>query len=98
MLFRKCTEEKILVPIVLNSQKIKQELGDLFGYKNPTRAKKYFKLCFQLLKINELGQSEKYQQEYLSEKVGKAISVIRNTVINDAENLELVPIYDAKSG
>ena len=46
--------------------------------------------CFQLLKINDLGQFEKSQQVYLSEKEGEAISAIRNTVIHDAENLGLI--------
>ena len=50
------------------------------------------------VKINDLGQFEKSQQVYLSEKEGEAISAIRNTVIHDAENLGLVPIYEAKSG
>ena len=45
-----------------------------------------------------MGQFEKSQQVYLSEKEGEAISAIRNTVIHDAENLGLVPIYEAKSG
>ena len=36
---QKCTRQKTLVPIILNSQKIKQELGDLFCSKNPTREK-----------------------------------------------------------
>ena len=53
--------------------------------------------CFQLLKINDLGQFEKSQQVYLSEKEGETKSAIRNIVIHDAENLELVPIYEAKS-
>ena len=43
-----------------------------------------------------MGQFEKSQQVYLSEKEGEAASAIRNTVIHDAENL--VPIYEAKSG
>ena len=54
--------------------------------------------CFQLLKINDLGQFEKSQQIYFSKKEGEAISAIRNSVIHDAENLGLVPIYEAKSG
>ena len=54
--------------------------------------------CFQLLKINDLGQFEKSQQVYLSEKEREAISAIRNTIIHDAENHGLVPIYEAKSG
>ena len=45
-----------------------------------------------------MGQFEKSQQVYLSEREGEAISAIRNTVIHDAENLGLVPIYEAKSG
>ena len=87
-----------LVPIILSSQKIKQELGDLFGSKNPTRGNFIFEPCFQLLKINDLGQFEKSQQVYLSEKEGEALSTIRKTVIQDAENLGLVPLYEAKSG
>ena len=45
-----------------------------------------------------MGQFEKSQQVYLSEKEGEALSTTRNTVIHDAENLGLVPIYEAKSG
>ena len=45
-----------------------------------------------------MGQFEKSQQVYLSEKEGEALSTIRNNVIHDAENLGLVPIYKAKSG
>ena len=53
---------------------------------------------FQLLKINNLRQFEKSEQVYLSEKEGEALSTIRNNVTHDAENLGLVPIYEAKSG
>ena len=45
-----------------------------------------------------MGQFEKFQQVHLSEKEEDAISASRNTVIHDAENLGLVPIYEAKSG
>ena len=45
-----------------------------------------------------LGHFEKSQQVYLNRKEGEAISTIRNTVIHDAENFGLVPIYEAKSG
>ena len=57
----------------------------------------YFEPCFQLLKINDLGQFEKSQQVYLGEKDGEAISAIRNTVNHDAENLGLVPILELTS-
>ena len=46
---------------------------------------------------NELGLVEKRQQVYLGEKEGEAISAIRNTVIQDAENLGLVPILELTS-
>ena len=45
-----------------------------------------------------MGQFEKSQQVYLSEKEGEVLSTIRNTVFHDAENLGLVPIYEAKPG
>ena len=45
-----------------------------------------------------MGQFENSQQVYLSGKEREAISAIRNTVIHAAENLGLVPIYEAKSG
>ena len=38
------------------------------------------------------------QRVYLSEKEGEAISTIRSTVIHDAGNRGLAPIYEAKSG
>ena len=44
-----------------------------------------------------MGQLEKRQQVYLGEKEGETISVIRNTVIHDAENLGLVPILKLTS-
>ena len=45
-----------------------------------------------------MGQFEKSQQVYPNENEGKALSAIRNSVTQDAENLELKPIYEAKSG
>ena len=45
-----------------------------------------------------MGQFENSQQVYFSEKEGEAISAIQNSVIHDAENIELIPIYEAKSG
>ena len=69
----------------------------MFGSKNPTR-ENMLGTVLSTIKINDLGQFEKSQQVYLSEKEGEAISAKRNTVIHDAENLGLVPIYEAKSG
>ena len=48
--------------------------------------------------MNNLGQFENSKQFYLSEKKGDAKSAIRKNVIHDAENIGLVPIYEAKSG
>ena len=56
---------------------------------------KYFELCFQLLKTGDLGKFEKFQQVYLNEEEGEAISAIRNSVVNDAENLGLAPVHEA---
>ena len=56
-----------------------------------------FEPCFQLFMENELRLVEKRQQVYLGEKEGEAISAIRNTVIQDAENLGLVPILELTS-
>ena len=39
-----------------------------------------------------MGQFEKSQQNYLSEKEVEALSAFRKTVIHDAENFVLVPI------
>ena len=80
----------------MNSQKIKQELGDLVGPKNPTKGKFILNPAFNYSR-NELRQLEKRQQVYLGEKEGEAISAIRNTVIHDAENLGLVPILELTS-
>ena len=49
-------------------------------------------------KLSDLGQFEKSQLVYLKEKEGEAKSAIRNNVIHNAENLGLVPIYEAKYG
>ena len=59
--------------------------------------KKYFELWFQLFKKNELGQLEQRQQVYLGEKEAEAISEVRNIIIHDSENLELVPILELTS-
>ena len=58
--------------------------------------KRYFEPCFQLLKKMNRDKSRKNQQVYLGEK-GERISAIRNTVIHDAENLELVPLLEPYS-
>ena len=72
--------------------------GRLPCFQKSYKGKIYFKPCFQLFKTSDLGQFEKFRQFYLSEKEEEAISAIRNTVIHDAENLGLLPIYEAKSG
>ena len=73
-------------------------IGRFVWFQKSDKGKLYFEPCFQLLKINDLGQFEKSQQTVLSEKEGEALSTIRNTVFHDAENFGLVPIYEAKSG
>ena len=53
--------------------------------------------AFNYSRKNELGQLEKRQQVYLGEKAGEAVSAVRNTVIHDAENLDLFPVLDLTS-
>ena len=38
-MYLELSKEKLIVPTILNFQKIKKELGDLFGSKNRTRGK-----------------------------------------------------------
>ena len=76
----------MIVPTTLNFQKSKT-IGRFVCFQRYYKGKLKLEPCFQLLKINVLGQFEKFQQVYLSEKEGEAISAIRTTVIHDAENL-----------
>ena len=63
-----------------------KRIGRFVWFQKSYKGKIYFEPCFQLLKINELGQFEKSQQVYLSEKEGETILAIRYSVIHDAEN------------
>ena len=85
-------------PNYIEFLKNQTRIGRFVWFQKSYKGKFYFEPCFQLLKINNLGQFEKSQQVYLSEKEGEALSTMRNTVIHDAENLGLVPIYEAKPG
>ena len=85
-------------PNYIEFSKNQTKIGRFVWFQKSYKGKFYFEPCFQLLNINDLGQFEKSQQVYLSEKEGEAISAIRNTVIHNAENLGLVPIYEAKPG
>ena len=89
---------KIDSPNYVEFSKNQKIIGRFNWFQRSYKGKLYLEPCFQLLKINELGQFEKFKQVYLGEKEREAISAIRNTVIHDAENLGLVPIYEAKSG
>ena len=80
-------------PNYIEFSKLKQELGDLLGPKNPRRKKFNVNAAFIYSK-NNLGQIEKWQQAYLGEKEEKGISAIRYTVIYDAINLGLVPLLE----
>ena len=85
-------------PNYIEFSKNQTRIGRFVWFQKSYKGKFFFEPCFQLSKINDLGQFEKSQQVYLSEKEGDALSTIRNTVIHDAENLGLVPIYEATSG
>ena len=89
---------KVDSPNYIEFSENQKRIGRFVWFQRSYKGKLYLEPCFQLLKINDLGQFEKSQQVYFSEKEGEAISAIRNTVIHDAENLGLVPIYETKSG
>ena len=82
---------------MLNSKKNQTRVGRFVWFQKSYKGKTYFEPCFQILKVKDVGQFEKFQQVFLGEKEGEAISAIRNTVIHDAENFSLLPIYEAKS-
>ena len=84
-------------PNYIEFSKNQKRIGRFAWFQKPYKGKICLEPCFQLLKINDLGQFEKSQQVYFSEKEGKVISAIRNTVHHDAEIFGLVPIYEAKS-
>ena len=85
-------------PKYIEFSKNQKRIGRFVWFQKSYKGKRCLEPCFQLLKVNDLGQFEKSQQVSFSEKEGEAISAIRNTVIHNAENLGLVPIYEAKSG
>ena len=89
---------KVDSPNYIEFSENQKRIGRFVWFQKSYKGKTCSEPCFQLLKINDLGQFEKSQQVYLSEKEGEAISAIRNTVIHDDENFGLVPIYEAKSG
>ena len=90
--------KKVPSPNCIEFSKNQTRIGRFVWFQKSYKRKFYFEPCFQLLKINDLGQFEKSQLEYLSEKEGETLSAIRKTITHDAENLGLVPIYEAKSG
>ena len=71
MYFRKDTS-----PDYIECSKKQARIGRFVGFQKSHKGKIYYEPCFQLLKINDLGQFEKSQQVFLSEKEGEAISAI----------------------
>ena len=53
-----------------------------------------FSTLFSTIQKKELGQIKKRQQVYRGEKEGEAISAIKNYVVDDAENLGIVPVLE----
>ena len=79
-------------PNYIEFSKNQTRIGRFVWFQKSCNGIFYFEPCFQLLKTNNLGQFEKSQQNYLSEKEVEALSAFRKTVIHDAENFVLVPI------
>ena len=90
----KIYSRKNILPNYIEFAKNQKRVGRFSWSQKPYNGKIYFEPCFQLIKKNESGQIEKTQQVYFGEKEGERISAIRNTVIHDAENLGLVPVWE----
>ena len=84
-------------PSYIEFSKNQTIIGRFAWSKKSYKGNLHFEPCFQIFKKNELEQLEKIQEVYLGEKEGEAISVIRNTVVHDAENLGLVPKLELTS-
>ena len=89
---------KVDFPNYIEFSKNQKKFGRFVWFQKSYKGKIYLKPCFQFKKIKDLGQFEKSQHVYLSQKEREALSAIRDSVIHHAENLRLVPIYEAKSG
>ena len=63
--------------------------------KNPTRRKFILNTVFNYSR--KIQQLEKRQQIYFGKKEGEALPAIINIVIDDAENLGLVPMLELTS-
>ena len=94
----KMCSRKDASPNYFEFSKNQTRIGRYVWFQKSYKWKFYFESCFQLQKINNLEQCDKSKEVYRSEKQGEALSAIRKTIIHDAENLGLVPIYEAKSG
>ena len=85
---------KDILPNYIKIAKNQKRIGTFSWSQKLYNGKVYFEPWFQLLKHNESGQIQKFQQVYLGEKEGESILAIRNNVIHNAENLGLVSVLE----
>ena len=87
--FEKCTQEKILVPFILNSQKIKQELGVLLDPKNPTRRKFILNPVFNYSRKMKWNNSKKDSNSILAKKKEKHSRQLEIMLLTMLKTLDL---------
>ena len=87
--FEKCTQEKILVPFILSSQKIKQELEVLLDPKNPTRRKFILNPVFNYSKKMKWNNSKKDSNFILAKKKEKHSRQLEIMLLTMLKTLDL---------
>ena len=98
LFYSKIYSRKETSPNHLEFSKNQARNGRVVWFQKSCKENIQFVPCFQLFKKNAFGQLEKPQQVYFGEQEVEKISNIRKTVIHDAKNFELKPIYEAKYG
>ena len=86
---QKCTQGKILVPSILNSQKIKQELGDLLGPKKSTRGKFILNPAFNYLRKMSWDNLKKDSKFFLFKNKEKQSRQLEILLFTRLKNLDL---------
>ena len=87
--FWKCTQEKILVPFILNSQKIKQEMGVLLVPKNPTRRKFNLNPVFNYSRKMKWNNSKKDSNSIFAKKKKKHSRQLEIMLLTMLKTLDL---------
>ena len=92
----KSIQEKTIIPIILKIKKSSKN-WEICSVPKNLPGESLFWTLFSTVQENWVGIFRKSQLVYLGKKEREAISAIRITVIQDAENLGIVPILEVTS-